>query len=216
MSNERRTRSYAPPHLMIEHKRSFSCAPRQVEIAVIRQVDRRGPRRRGAIADRQRVATIVQLERHCRRELAGIALIAVGRHETKDDSLRVATRDSPHTRVKAERAAVQRIAVVVFFEHKLLVVATEREHAVGNAICKASHRRAKKAVRRRTIRGQRRMIQHNIDRDTATIGYAQLEQRGAKVCQQCGSRTIRELEYANVRAVVVVCQRRLERVDVER
>ena len=115
----------------------------EVEQSMIGQVDDR--RRVGARVeiDGQRAAVVQRVGRR-HRELAGIALVARRAHQPKRDlgetALVAHVDDLPDALVEPDRAAVQRVGLVV--ERQLVGFAVEGEAAAGDAIGVAADRLA--------------------------------------------------------------------------
>ena len=152
---------------------------RQVEIAVVGQVQHRGLAGRGFVLQPQLVV-FVQCVGRGDLELAGKAFLAIGA-DVAQHHLRVRPAgdgvDLPHPLVEAPKAPMQRVRPVIGGER--IGLAVQGELALGNAVGIASHRRAEIVGMAEIFLGTV-IAQGDVGLVTGLVGHDQRLQRGAK------------------------------------
>jgi len=144
----------------------------EVEVAVLRQIDRRRLVAGRRIVDDQLVL-VSQGVGHAHAEVAGIALFAVGARAGEGDAVGVLERfGRPHHLVEADVAAVQVVRPVVGRE--LVGLAVERELPLGDPVAVAADDRAEEGRRRiADVAVQRVEAEHDVADLSAAIGRLQ-------------------------------------------
>ncbi|KVG69041.1 hypothetical protein WJ55_10795 [Burkholderia ubonensis] len=140
-------------------------AAAEVEVAVIREVERRRRIGDAGVVDRQR-AVVVERVANLHAHVARKARVAFWRIEPQRQPAAVVD-DFPALAVKAARAAVQQIAVLVAIEQ--VVDAVEREARAGDPVRPAADRRAEVDARF-DIFGGRIVREHDIGEASGAVG----------------------------------------------
>src|SRR5450830_1245508 len=183
--------------------------PRQIEIAVVGQVDWRGLVRHGVVAQVQRVV-VIQLIGQRHAELARVAVFAVRTAARERDAYRIVPGERlglPHHLVKALDAAMQVIRRVI--HGQLVILAVQTETSLGDAVAVTADDGAQEGAVLQ-IRFEALETEHHVGKFAVAVRHVDFADDGAKVQHfHLHALAVRQGKYAHGLAIGQDAERRL-------